>query len=417
MTSAGATDGDPRNDRPENSADKPATEPDASRHELPSTTAAGLLRQLLALKTQPAPASPPPAIPRPSTSAAIVPAAAKPRRKRIPIRLRWRRARQRLRTWIRSPAAPRMLVAMLVVVGAITTWRWYQVQHPPGLIETIQVPNGKLTCLVVGGDGRWVATGSGTGDVSLWDRQRGRFMPIRSSSGLPISSLRFTTDQFLIAGGLGKRLQVWSLKDFEALDIPLLPAPITAIAVHPRRSEIVIGLQNGTLAVLDSVSGEIDEVDSGHVGWVKVIEFHPAGNWFVTGGADGKLIVRDGTSHEQSKAWIGHAADVSSLSISSDGDTLASADWSGIVKLWKMPDGELVHELPHPDGVSSVVIHGSRLVTAAWDGHIRVWSLDDGREIGSVATGQPVSAMSLAANGRHAVTVSPSNIIRFWRLP
>jgi WD40 repeat protein len=306
---------------------------------------------------------------------------------------------------------------MLVVAGAIAAGKRYRVQHPPGRIETLTTSSRSLTCLAVGGDGLWIATGAGSGEVSLWDRQRGRLAPIRSSSSLPISSLRFTTDQFLIAGGLGKRLQVWSLKEFDALDIPLFPAPITVVAVHPRRPEIVIGLQNGKLAVLDSVSGEIDEDDAGHVGWAKVIEFHPAGSWFVTGGTDGKLIVRDGKSHARTKTWPGHATDVSSLSISADGITLASADWSGIVKLWRMPDGELVRELSHPDGVSSTVIHGSRLVTASWDGVVRIWSVHDGREIGRVATGQPISAMSLAANGRHAVTVSPANTLRIWQLP
>jgi WD40 repeat protein len=416
MKSDRAPDGDPRNDRPEEAAAAPDSESGTPRHELPAATAAELLRQLLAQKTQTT--SLPPSAPL-RVAAPLAPPRTepKPRPPRIPIRVRWERFRQHVRTRILSRAARRVLVVVVFVAGGAAVWQWYWARHPPGLVETIPASSGNLTTLAVGGDGRWIATGSGTGQVALWDRQRRQMAPVRSSTSLPVSGLRFTTDQFLIAGGVGKRLQVWSLKNFEALDIPLLPAPITAVAVHPRRPEIVIGLQNGRLAVLDSVSGEFEDSDAGHVGWARTIEFHPAGSWFVTGGADGRLIVRDGETREQSRGWLGHATDVSSLSISADGHTLASADWSGLVKLWRMPDGEVLRELPHPDGVSGVIVHGSRLVTSAWDGRIRVWTLDDGRPVGSIATGQPISALSLAANGRHAVTVSPSNSVQIWRLP
>lgn len=416
MKSPGATDGDPRTDRPESSADQPTTEPDENRHELPADTAAELLRRLLAQKSQPDTTATagglrtPPALITPPTPKA-------PQRRRIAIRLRWRRTRQRFRLWVRSRTAWRFAVTMFVIASAIAIWRQYQSEHPPSLTELLPTPVHHLTCVAVGGDGRWIAMGGGSGEVMLWDRQRGQFAPIKSSSRLPISAVRLTTDQFLIAGGMGKRLQVWSLRDFAARDVPLFSAPITCFAAHPRRPEIVVGLQNGKLAVLNSVSGAIAEIDAGHLGWPKVVEFHPAGSWFVTGGADGKLILRDSKSRKTIKAWNGQAADVSALSISSDGRKMASADWSGNVKIWNMTDGELLHELPHPDGVSSVILHGPRLLTASWDGTIRVWSVEDGRESGRVATGQPIIAMALATNGLRAATVSPSNAIRFWLLP
>jgi hypothetical protein len=427
MKSDDDSDG-PLDDRPLDPADDsvPAIEPPATPYEPSSSAARELLRSFFDRKSQ-----------SPASSDAHTPSQPSPRRalpteiprpRKLPFRLlqaaRLLRAAELLTFGLLERIRRRcvrhvrvLIVAAIVIAAAVSGWQWSQVRFPRGLIETLPTTARGLTCVAFGGDGRWVATGSGTGEVAVLDRQRGQPGNIRSSSGLPITAVRFTNDQFLIASGLGKRLQVWSLKSFEAKDIPLLPAPITGFAVNPRRPEIVIGLQNGELSVLNSASGEVELFASGHKGWARVLEFHPAGSWFVTGGTDGQVIVRDGKSHERTKAWDAHATDVSSLAISSDGLTLASADWSGNVKLWKMPEGELVRELPHPNGVSSVVFHKARWLTASWDGRIRVWSHADGREIGHVETHAPITAMALAPDGRRVATVSPATSVRIWQLP
>ena len=427
MKSDDASDG-PLDDRPLDPADDLATpiEPPPPPNEPSASTARELLRSYFDRKSQ-----------TPASGDAQAPSQSSPRRvhsSEIPrprqLGFRLHRAARLLRAaglliWgllarIRRRCvrhARVVSVGVIVITASLTGWQWYQVRFPRGLIETLPTAARGMTCVAFSGDGRWLATGSGTGKVSVWDRQLGPLGNIRSTSGLPITAVRFTYDRFLIAGGLGKRLQVWSLRNFEAKDVPLLPAPITGFAVNPRRPEIVIGLQNGELSVLNSASGEVEQMASGHKGWARVMEFHPAGSWFVTGGADGQLIVRDGKSHERTKAWDAHSNDVSALAISSDGLTLASADWSGNVKLWKMPGGELIRELPHPNGVSSVVFHKARWLTASWDGRIRVWSHADGREIGHLETHQPITAMALAPDGRRVATVSPANAVRIWQVP
>jgi WD40 repeat protein len=415
MKSVDDSDG-PHDDRPLDPADDSTSgiEPNATLNEPSSSTARELLRSYFDRKSQTPATSEPSSQPlAPQRKSAP---AERPKPRRFAIRLRWRSWRELIRRQcVRH--APVILAVALVLSVSLTGWHWYQSRFPHGLIETLPTATRGLTCVAFGGDGRWMATGSGTGEVSVWDRQRGQPGKIRSSSGLPITAVRFTNDQFLIASGLGKRLQVWSLKNFEAKEIPLLPAPITGFAVHPRRPEIVIGLQNGELSVLNSASGAVQQMASGHKGWARVMEFHPGGSWFVTGGADGQLIVRDGKSHKRTKSWDAHATDVSSLAISSDGLTLASADWSGNVRLWKMPEGELVRDLPHANGVSSVVFHNARWITASWDGRIRVWSHPDGREIGHVETHEPITALALAPDGRRAATVSPSTAVRIWQIP
>ena len=76
----------------------------------------------------------------------------------------------------------------------------------------------------------------------------------------------------------------------------------------------------------------------------------------------------------------GHTKGVTSLAVSQDGSILASGGSYETARLWRLPDGEFIRQLPHGQGVSCLgMTQDNRLlISGDNDGTVRLWSLPEG---------------------------------------
>ena len=116
----------------------------------------------------------------------------------------------------------------------------------------------------------------------------------------------------------------------------------------------------------------------------------------------------------------GHSDWVSSLAITPDGQTLASASFDGQIKLWDVSTGELLHTLcEHLQGVLSLAItpDGQTLVSGSFDETIKLWNLDKGEWIDTLR-GHKSSVRSLAItpDGQILISASFDQAIKLWHL-
>ncbi len=84
-------------------------------------------------------------------------------------------------------------------------------------------------------------------------------------------------------------------------------------------------------------------------------------------------------SPRQIQTLQGHQNPVISVSISPDGQTLASGSWDKTVKLWNVKTGELTRTLQgHQDSVWSVSFSpdGQTLASGGEDGTVKLWPID-----------------------------------------
>ncbi len=323
------------------------------------------------------------------------------------VRQRWKSPRVRKRAG---------LVGVVLVLGAALATGVANLP-PAGLLRRLPTSEGNLSCVLFSPDGKWLASGAGSGKVFLWEAAEARPLPLRQFSQQPITALAFSRDNFLTAGTLSQSIIVWNLKDRTAQMAPPVAAPITCMAAHPQRRELAIGMNNGKLHFLNTVTADYSVIASEHAGSVKALVFDRAGGLLATAGADGKVIVRDATTRKVKQIWGEHAADVSCLNFNDDGSQLASGDWTGRILVRRVADGQVLATVERELSASGVGFAGEWLATACWGRWLQFVRLADPTQTVAFDTGQLIQALAVSPDGQTVATISPAARVQLWKTP
>lgn len=163
----------------------------------------------------------------------------------------------------------------------------------------------------------------------------------------------------------------------------------------------------------------------GHGGPVKAIVLGAGGREALTGSFDYSMIHWDlsGKDPRIIRRYEEHDAAVNAVQFLSGGDKALSAGDDGILRLWNLRTGELVHAFTgHEAKIVALAISddGKLAVTASWDRTARLWNLET-LDAGPVLQGHtgPVNAVAFAlGNDPQAVfTASYDGSVRSWKLP
>lgn len=262
--------------------------------------------------------------------------------------------------------------------------------------QTWRLAEGGLYSGSIGPDGVRVATGSVFHGGALWhmptfERQFDWNLDTdrQLDSYSVFTSMAFSGDGRRVATVQARRLVVWSATEGTALGFYETPASIRAVALNQDGRSVVLGLEDGTVAVFDVDTGEtIQRLD-------------------------------------------GHQGAVHSVSLSADGRVALSGADDRRAILWRVPEGEIAQYRLHENQVRAVALSQSGIYafSAAHGGDGEVWNTNTGRVVREVpARGRPFSVARFAANDnrlvvgdrRHYVSVwQLDNMTRqsFWRLP
>lgn len=126
---------------------------------------------------------------------------------------------------------------------------------------------------------------------------------------------------------------------------------------------------------------------------------------------------------------IGDTRPVSFCQFSPSSKMLATASWSGLCKLWSIPDCQLIRTLRgHNHHVGAIVFHPQATLTldsqacclasCAADGSVKLWNLESESPIGDIEGHAPyrVSRLAFHPSGRFLATCCFDNSWRLWDL-
>jgi WD40 repeat protein len=212
-------------------------------------------------------------------------------------------------------------------------WKWNPTDgtHHPYLEDS-----DSLTTFALSGDGRYAATGSAGGTISLWNlatRQKiARFVGHKGW----VNSVAFSPDgRRLVSGSSDKTVRVWD--------------------VHNQRE----------LACLN-----------GHTAKVDCVTLSPNECFIASGAQDRTVLVWDGETFEPVASLCGHTEGVTCVSFSVDGRSLLSGSGDGTVRQWHTYTGLELPRLPnHEERIRAFRFSadGRWLASAASDRTVRVW--------------------------------------------
>ncbi len=316
---------------------------------------------------------------------------------------------------------------------------------------------GKLHALLFSPDGRWLITAGGDRgkQIKLWDRNSGRpALELDSGTGAASSVALARDGRWLAAGTTSGHVFLWELNAADAVPKARLvaqprahEAPVWSLCFAPRKPSgaagaidlIVAGSDDGTVSVIDFSRPKLEwpfPTFRRHDGPVYAVAAAPRAGLVASAGDDGRIFLWDpsaarvadvqaavaGATAEPTPASElgGHEAEVHSLAFSADGRRLASAGHDNAVHLW---------DLERKAGAGVLRGHGgwvrscqffadaNRLASCGYDGQALCWDLDDYRESVALVRAEgssPVLSVGFSNDGGQAVTAHGDGVTMTW---
>ena len=107
--------------------------------------------------------------------------------------------------------------------------------------------------------------------------------------------------------------------------------------------------------------------------------------------------------------------DVTAVSFSPDGKTLASGSWDKTVRVWDLAAGKELQRLSHDSYVTTVSFSpdGKTFASGSEDKTVRVWDLATGKELHRLSHDSPVTEVSFSPDGKTLASGS-EDTVRLW---
>ncbi len=214
-------------------------------------------------------------------------------------------------------------------------------------------------------DRKRLAVASEDHRVEIVEFPSGRLLHELTGHSNRVTSLRFSTDNALLASGsTDKTIRLWKAGDGAEVSSAETPGEVRAVAWLPEGRQLAAAGADGTIRLFKVEGFSLAKEFKGHDGAIDALEVLPGGRELLSGGADG--VVRH-WKIEEGEVIRGLTNDcaVTALSIRPDGKRFASAGTNGIVKLWNVEDGKLVAELKGDRYADELVAETERRLVVA----------------------------------------------------
>lgn len=231
--------------------------------------------------------------------------------------------------------------------------------------------------ILISPDGQTLASCSSDNTINLWNLGNNRFTRSFVGHTSNVLSLAVTPDGKILASGALDGIRLWDLLQQRPLaTLVRFDNFIYSLAISPDGQTLVSGDRRGTIKFWDLNSGKlIRTVPGAHLNTITKIVFTPDGSNFVSASRDRTIKIWDTSTGTPVRTLTGHNNWVNAITISPNGQTLASAGRDGI-KLWNLTTGELLNTLyGHTDWVSSIAFspNGTMLASGGFDRRVNIW--------------------------------------------
>ncbi len=334
--------------------------------------------------------------------------------------------------------------------------------HPGGALTGIfKSYGGAVIALAISPDGRFAVSGSVDWTLRLWDLQARTFLRSFEGHQGSVNAVTFSADgRSIFSGAEDRTLRRWDIETGEQQALYRgHNFGVTGVAIRNDGKMAATVSEDGSVRLWQLADRSSRVLYKGPHHSLAGVVF--AGEKLAFGAGDWTIRLIDLDSGEE-KTLEGHTGIVRSLAIVPDRAELVSGADDGSVRLWSLPDGNLLGELTGHDGpVEAVAVSadGAYIVSGARDKTLHIWDREtqaplkilEGhagyiKAVGTTTKGLVISAstdctirlwdlqaeperrtagphddavtlLAISADGRRAISGSNGETISVWAVP
>lgn len=275
-------------------------------------------------------------------------------------------------------------------------------------------------------DGR-LLTNTSSG-LHLWSVSAGgrKVKETKKNGACSLGCEAFSHDGKLAAVSLFDAIKIYDTQTGASLiDFNTPKSEISSIALSPDSKTVAVGYYSGEVQFLDAKTGKLKETaPRKHAGAVKLTAFSPDGKYFASAARESKNQILVFTMSERlAKAshTLSFKNDVSALSFSSTGKSLAIGDMDGRILLWETGTtnpyrelkGSAFSEYPHSVAAGSTV-----LAVGYSEQRAALWDMKTGNKIRDLPTPAEsfdyATTVELSPDESMTATVNREGIVDLW---
>lgn len=224
----------------------------------------------------------------------------------------------------------------------------------------------------------------------------------------------------VILGTQDGRLAMWDVLTGEAVRVfSDEGAPILTVGITPNADKVVSASADNMIRVWNPVDGKLLSTILVE-GVVDVLSGVTGSSELIAGMRDGSLGLWSLAGGTMQRALKGHLAWINSVIILREGRYAVSASADKTIRVWNLESGRQVRVFRSHDSavVALAATHDEQLLlTGSRDGSLACWNLDTGENMYETkAHTGTINAIAVTSDGKQVVTASHDKTIALWDL-
>jgi len=286
-------------------------------------------------------------------------------------------------------------------------------------------------------DGGLLATSDAAGLITIRDTADWKVQRELRHPGGATSVVFSKSGSALFSGGYDGAVRLWSLRDGRQTGaLNGARGTVWTIDVSPDGGRLAAAGEDSIIRVRDLAKPLSTKLLRGHERNVWEARFSPDGSQIASGSFDESVRLWNVATGHPIRTILGHRQAVVGLDYSPDGKLVATGSDDSTIRLWRASDGAPMRTIDNgahvdkvafsPDGrwlASGGHAHGTigglwhQVIGGGGDGDsVRLWRVADGALVANLPHPDDVIFVAFSRDGRWLVTSGEDNRFRLWRL-
>jgi serine/threonine protein kinase len=285
-----------------------------------------------------------------------------------------------------------------------------------------------VTCIALSPNQEWIVSGSEDHTIKVWELSTGKEIhTLAGHAGFFVRSVAIRPDGDLLASAGDDIIKLWDLKTGEEIRTLSGHSSIIQRLVFSPDGKVLVSAGNDkTIKIWNPDTGEVMRTLGGsHL--IEALSISPDGQTIASGDGDLKaklytVKLWNFNTGEEIRTFSGHSNTIRGVAFSPDGQLLASGSCDKTIKIWQVETGELLYTLTGHSGwfaaVNSVAFSpdGKILASGSDDKTIKLWNPATGKTILTLSGhSKGVSSVAFSADGRTLASGSGDKTVKIWR--